>query len=193
MKTEWRVQPTNPLKTISKLSGTPGGLEGAAQLSHELRLGTGRFLPQRRALVGLSLIAVGAMGLISLYQMGAIRHLPEPPLPGLDADRVDSSPEAYRRFSTPDGVLGLSNYAVTMALVEMGGIDRARRHPWILIALAGKVVFDVGQMLRMIRDQWRKEKAFCFWSLLTAAATFASAPLVFAEAREAAKNIRSKQ
>ncbi len=51
------------------------------QLSRELRLGSGRFLQQRRKVLGLSLIAVGAMMPISLYQMGVIKHLPEPPLP----------------------------------------------------------------------------------------------------------------
>lgn len=51
------------------------------QLSRELRLGSGRFLQQRRKVLGLSLVAAGAMIPISLYQMGVIKHLPEPPLP----------------------------------------------------------------------------------------------------------------
>jgi hypothetical protein len=161
----------------------------SAELSRQLRGEPAGFLKQRRAVVGLSLVAIGAMGLISLYQMGVIKHLPEPRLTKLDADRVDASPEAYKRFSTPDAVLGLGSYAATMALAEMGGTDRARRHPWIPLALAGKVLFDVGQMLRMIRDQWTKEKAFCFWSLLTAAATFVTAGCVVGEAREAVRHL----
>ena len=43
------------------------------------------------------LAAAGSMGLIALYQMGIIRHLPEPPFPMLDADKVDASSEAYER------------------------------------------------------------------------------------------------
>jgi hypothetical protein len=72
----------------------------AEALSRELRLGSGRFLTQRRGIVGLSLLAAGSMGLITLYQMGIIRHLPEPPLPMLNADKVDASAEAYSRFSS---------------------------------------------------------------------------------------------
>lgn len=63
-------------------------------LSHQLREETGGSLKQRRAIVGLSLVAAGSMGIIALYQMGILKHLPEPPLPKLDADKVDASEEA---------------------------------------------------------------------------------------------------
>ncbi|MGH2498374.1 MAG: hypothetical protein ACRDIV_27075 [Ktedonobacteraceae bacterium] len=78
-----------------------------------------------------------------------IKHLPEPPLPSLDADKVDASAEAYSRFSTPDGVLGLGNYAVTMGLAAMGGQDRAQKQPWIPLMLAAKVAFDLSQGIRL--------------------------------------------
>ena len=99
------------------------------QLSRELRLGSGRFLQQRRKVLGLSLVAAGAMIPISLYQMGVIKHLPEPPLPRLDADAVDASPEAYAILATPDAVLGLGSYAVTAWLAAIGSEDRARAQP----------------------------------------------------------------
>ncbi len=63
----------------------------------------------RRGIAALSLIAVGSMSLISLSQMGIIKHLPEPPLPLLDADRVDASAEASSRFSTPGAKEGIGN------------------------------------------------------------------------------------
>src|SRR5579872_3153524 len=117
-------------------------------LSRELRSGSGNFLGQRRGIIGLAMVAAGSMGLITLYQVGLIKHLPEPPLPGLDADRVDASAEAYSRFSTPDGILGLGNYAVTMGLAAMGGQDRAKKQPWIPLMLAAKVAFDLSQGVR---------------------------------------------
>lgn len=79
-------------------------------LSRQLREGSGRSLARRRGIVGLSLVSVNAMGLIALYQTGIIEHLPEPPLAGLDADKVDASAEAYAYFSTPDAVIGLGSY-----------------------------------------------------------------------------------
>ncbi len=160
-----------------------------AELSRQLRGSGDGFLTQRRGIAALSLVAIGALGFISLYQMGLIKHLPEPRLPKLDSDRVDGSAEAYKRFATPDGVLGINSYALTMALAAMGGKDRARQAPWIPLALAGKVGFDLTQVSRMVRVQWRKYKAFSFWSLLSGAATLATAGLAFGEVREALREV----
>ncbi|MDQ6803026.1 MAG: vitamin K epoxide reductase family protein [Acidobacteriota bacterium] len=133
------------------------------------------------------------MALIALYQTGIIPHLPEPSLPKLDADRVDASPEAYEKFATPDAILGLGSYVATMGLAAMGGADRAKEQPWIPLALSAKMLFDVGQAVRLSVDQATKQKAFCFWCLLAAAATFASAPLIVPEAIEAARAMAGKR
>lgn len=162
------------------------------ELSDELRNGDGDDLRRRRGIVGLSLVAVGAMGMISLYQMGIIKHLPEPPLPRLDADMVDASPEAYSRLATPDGFLGLGSYAMTMGLAAMGGKDRARTQPWIPLALAAKVAFDTSQGIRLTVDQATKQKAFCSWCLLSALCTFATVPLVVPETRAAIRHLTDK-
>jgi hypothetical protein len=163
------------------------------ELGDELRNGSDGDLARRRGVVCLSLVAVGSMGLITLYQMGIIKHLPEPPLPRLDADRVDASAEAYSRFATPDGALGLGSYAVTMGLAAMGGRDRARTMPWAPIALAAKVAFDTFQAGRLSVDQATKYKAFCFWCLLSAASTFATVPLVIPEARAAIRRLTARE
>jgi len=159
------------------------------ELSEQLRHGDGDDLRRRRIVVELSLVAVSTMGLIALYQMGIIKHLPEPPLPRLDADRVDASPEAYSRFATPDGFLGLGSYAMTMGLAAMGDKDRARTQPWIVLALAAKVAFDTSQAVRLTVDQATKQKAFCFWCLLSAACTFATVPFVVPETRAAIRSL----
>ncbi len=157
----------------------------ARALSHELRTGRDAHLQRRRGVVALSLLAAASMGVVTLYQMGIIRHLPELPLPKLDADKVDASAEAYAKLETPDAVLGLGSYAATMTLAAMGAADRARTQPWLPLALAAKVGFDVLQAGKLTVDQWTKHRAFCSWCLLAAAATFAMAPLVVPEAREA--------
>jgi hypothetical protein len=150
-------------------------------LSQQLRTETGSFLGLRRGIVSLAMVASGSMGLITLYQVGIIKHLPEPPLPGLDSDRVDASAEAYSRFSMPDGILGLGNYAVTAGLAAMGGKDRAQEQPWIPLLLAAKVAFDTSQAIRLFFDQKNKYAAFCFWCLLAAGTTLATIPLVVPE------------
>jgi len=159
------------------------------ELSQQLRHGSGAYMAQRRGIVSLSLMAVGSMGLITFYQMGVIKHLPEPPLPNLNADKVDASAEAYSRFSTPDGVLGIGNYAVTMGLAAMGGQERARTRPWIPLALAAKVGFDVSQAIRLFFDQKTKQKAFCSWCLLAAGTTVAIVPLTIPETWAAIREV----
>lgn len=154
-------------------------------LSRELRLGSGRFLRLRRKVLGLSLVAAGSMMPITLYQMGVIRHLPEPPLPRLDADAVDAAPEAYAILATPDAVLGLGSYAMTAWLAAIGGEDRARTQPWIALALAVKVALDTAIGAKLTVDQWTKHRAFCSWCLLATAASIATVPFVIPEARAA--------
>ncbi len=161
------------------------------ELSKELRQGSGAFLTQRRAVVGLALANVASMGLIALYQMGIIAHVPEPPLPRFDADRVNGSPDAYAILETPDAILGLGSYAVTMALAAMGPPDRARTRPWVPLALAAKILFDAAQAGRLSLNQLIKQQAFCLWCLLTTGATLATVPLVVPEARAALRTLTS--
>ena len=163
-----------------------------AGLSRELRTGEGAFLGRRRQTVGLSLVASAAMGAITLYQMGLIRHLPEPPLPYLDADKVDAAPEAYNRAgtATPDAALGLANYGVTVVLAAMAGPDRARALPWLPLLLAVKVGVDALNAGYLTYEQVAKHKALCSYCLLASAATFATVPAVLPEARAAWNHLR---
>ncbi len=133
------------------------------------------------------MIASGSMIIVAAYQTGLIKHLPEPPSRFFNADKVDASEEACAKFATPDAILGLGSYAVTMGLAAMGGEERS---PPLDLALAGKVAFDVANAAKLTVDQWRKQKAFCFWCLIAASATFAMAPLVASNAGAAFRVLR---
>ena len=136
----------------------------ARELSRELRESEDQSIRLRRLATGLGLTAAGSMGLISLYQMGIILHLPEPPL-GLNADEVDASDEANEHFSTPDGVIGLRSYATTVALAASGGANRAEERPRLPLSLAAKVGFDAFQAARLTeavtaaKSWWRSSHA----------------------------------
>lgn len=160
------------------------------ELSEQLREGSGEFLERRRKIARLALLAAGSMGVISLYQIGVIKHLPDPPLPGFDSDRVDASGEAYSMFQMPDGPIGLGSYAATLGLAAMGGKDRAEEHPLIPLALAAKVAFDALQAGKLTVDQITKHRALCSYCLVAAGATFATVPLVLPEALAALRALR---
>ncbi|HEV2093928.1 MAG TPA: vitamin K epoxide reductase family protein [Rubrobacter sp.] len=163
------------------------------ELSRQLRQGSGRFLRNRRGVIGLSLGAIGSLGVVSLYQVGITGRVPEPRLPYLDADRVDAAPEAYAVLAMPDGFLGIASYALTAALAAAGGEDRATDRPWIPLALAAKVAFDAVQAGKLTLEQWTEHRAFCLWCLAAAGASFAAAPLVVPEARTALRELLSER
>ena len=100
---------------------------GARELSRELRNDQSGNMRRRRAVIALSSLGAASLGLIGLYRTGIIKHLPEPPMPYLDAEKVDASPEAYEWLSTPDAVIGVASFGATMTLAAMGGAERTRK------------------------------------------------------------------
>ncbi len=164
----------------------------AERISQELRGQASETLTRRRRTVALSLVASASMGLITLYQMGIIDHLPEPPLRRLDADKVDASGEAYALFQTPDAALGLASYAITLVLAAAGGADRAESQPLLPLALATKVAFDALWAAVLTAEQGLKHRRFCSWCLLAAGTTFAMIPAVVPETRRAWTALRTR-
>lgn len=159
-------------------------------LSWALREGQTPDLNRRRQVVGLSLVAAAAMGVVSLYQMGLVRKLPEPPGRHFDAAKVSGSAQGYAVLEMPDAPLALMSYATTLTLAAMGGADRARRMPLLPLALAGKVALDALVSAKLSADQATRYKAACIWCLSASAATWAMVPLVMPEAKEAWRNMR---
>ena len=160
------------------------------RLSDYHRHGDDDELQNRRRIVALSMVASAAMAAISLYQFGLLKKVPGLPLgKWFDGCKVNASPEAYQSVRTPDAFLGLVSYAATAALAAMGGPDRARRAPWIPIALAGKVTLDAAVAAKLTVDQPKKYRAFCELCLTAALATFATVPLAYREARVAVKHL----
>jgi DNA-binding MarR family transcriptional regulator len=86
----------------------------ARKLSEELRTSESGNLRRRRAVVGLSMLGTASLGLVALYQMGIIKHLPEPRVKLLNAEKVDASPEAYEWLSTPDALPGIASFGTTI-------------------------------------------------------------------------------
>jgi hypothetical protein len=159
--------------------------ENPAGLSAELRTSDEPLLRRRRQVVCLSLVSATCMGVVAAYQIGLIRHVPEPPLPLLDADKVDASPQAYEKLSTGDAFLGFVSYGVTMLLAAVGGARRHETHRSVPIAMAAKAVIDAAQAAKLTRDQWVHHRSFCSWCLAAAASTFAVVPAVLPELRAA--------
>jgi uncharacterized membrane protein len=162
----------------------------AAILSTDLRLSQSPLLRNRRRIAALSLLAMAGLSAISLYQLGIVKSLPEVPLRIFDSERVVSSKAAYAHFNIPDGVLGMGSFAATLALASIGGPGRARSHPALSLAFAGKVAVDVIEAATHSVRQWADFKSLCSWCLVPAVSSFIAGALVIPEARDAMRQIK---
>ena len=128
-------------------------------------------LRRRRRTATTALASATVMAGLSLYQLGVIRRLPELPLAGFDANRVDASAQAYQLLGAPDATLGVLSYSTTAALAALGG----EKAPVALSALvAGKAAIDLGWAGKLTLDQATKHRAACSWCLLATSLTIAT-------------------
>lgn len=160
------------------------------RLSEYLREGDDPELRRRRWVIGLSVLGTTAGQLVALYQTGIIKHLPDPPSGGLfDSDRVDASEYAYSRFSSPDAPLMIITYGVTAWLAGAGGPDRPRNAPWLPIAMAAKTLYDAATTVKLAREEWQDNRAFCAYCQTATLASFASAAFALPEAVRATRRL----
>lgn len=160
------------------------------QLSHELRGAQTPDLQRRRWIIGLSLLGTVMAQAVTLYQTGVVRRLPDPPLPGIDSNKVDASAYAYKRLSTPDGVMMLVSYGVTAWLAAAGGKDRAAAQPLLPLAMGLKVVGDTALALELGREEWQENRALCAYCQVATLASLALLALAYPETRRAVRALR---
>lgn len=149
-----------------------------------------------RAASAVSMVAVAATGVVSLYQLGLLRHLPDPPIRGFDADRVHKSAQAYMVLGLPDGPLAVASFSVTVALAAAAAAAAARRDrdsgrgaSWVRIALGVKAAADAAAAAKLTCDEAFKIRAWSAFSVLAAAATFAVLPLTLPAAFRSARTL----
>lgn len=164
----------------------------AERVSHDLRRNRSADMSRRRGAIGLSLFATAALGVVEAYQTGLIGSVPEPPLPGLDADRVDASGEAYYLLGTPDAALGIASAAVTMVLLGTGTADRATTKPALVLLTTAKAAGDALAGAYLFLEQIRRHRRVCSWCTGAAAAQAATFALLVPEARRAWRSRRRR-
>lgn len=80
---------------------------------------------QLRHIALLSSVGLADFIPISLYQLGVIRHLPDPPGSLFDSDKINSSKDA-QIAGIPDGVVSLVAYSATVALAGVALANRIK-------------------------------------------------------------------
>jgi uncharacterized membrane protein len=154
----------------------------------ELRDGESGSLRRRRGVALFAALGAIDFAVISLYQLGVIRHLPDPPGRIFDSDKVNASRTAYA-LGVPDGPLGLGLYALTLIFAGAGGSARSGRHPIFDVLLGGAVVAGVGGALHYLYDMVRHQRRACPYCLAGAATHFVMAPLALPGALAASRSL----
>lgn len=161
-----------------------------ATLSRELREGRSPDLTRRRWTIGLSIAGAAIGGVVTLYQTGIIKRLPDI-LPGriFDAEKVDASDYAYKRMQVPDATLMMMTYATTATLAAAGGAERATRQPALPLAMAAKAWYDLVTCVSLAWEEWAENKALCSWCQVATLISAATAALSLPEAIRAGRTL----
>lgn len=160
-------------------------------LRRELQKGDNENLKLRRGIIALSLLGMGAMTAVSLFQTGIVKHLPDPPLPDFDSDKVNSSDTAYA-LGVPDGTISLAGLAANIPLAAFGGGDRTEKMPLVPLAAAAKASVEAVVAGWYFYQMPTKEKKWCGYCILGAAANVGIAALTLMEAKNAWKSFSGK-
>lgn len=139
----------------------------------ELRNGNGSDLNQRRKVILLSAIGLIDFSIISLYQTGVIKHLPDLPHRLFDSDHVNASEDAYQ-FGAPDGPISATAYAAAMVLASVGGSEKTGRRPLFDIALGATLAGNALGGIYYLYNMIFKQKKICLYCTTGAAINIAS-------------------
>jgi uncharacterized membrane protein len=106
--------------------------------------------------------ALAALVPVALYQTGVISHLPDPPYPVFDSDRITQSKAAHP-FGIPDALLGLASFSVTLALIVTSRHNTKARG-----ALGVKLALDAGAAAFNATRQVVSYGKLCSWCMSAA-------------------------
>src|SRR5919198_1543002 len=173
-----------------ELSETIAGLK-AQQLRQELQQGETADVRRRRAIIGLSLIGMGAMAAVSLLQTGIVKHLPDPPLESFNSDKVNSSDTAYM-LGVPDGTVSLASLAANIPIAAFGGTQRAQEKPLIPLVAAGKAAIEAAFAAWYFYQMPARGKKWCGYCIVGALPNFGILALTIPEAKKALAHLRNR-
>lgn len=136
---------------------------------------------RRHSIVKLAAFAAANFTLGSLVQTGAIRRLPDPPIPGVDSYRVMTSRAAYP-FGVPDAPVALAFHATVMALAGLAIRVRPRRQRLIDRLIASGVLAGAVGVARYAIEMVRLRRA-CVYCIAAGATMLAMVPPALHNAR----------
>lgn len=157
------------------------------ELQRHIQHDEGRDMRLRRDTILVSLVGIASMAIVTLYQTGRLKHLPDPPTkwPHFHSDKVNASEEAFG-YGMPDGPIALLAHAGNLALASAGPPDRSQREPWLPLLAATVSAPQAAVAAKYLFYQMPKvDKAWCPYCVIDALTHFATLGLVIPEALKA--------
>ncbi len=141
-------------------------------LIKKIRENDSKAVVSRRRIAAIAAVGLVDFSVISLFQMGYIKHLPDLPGKIFDSDSVNSSKDA-ELLGMPDAPLSLVGYATTIAVAAAGNTE-GKYTKYLDLLLGGIVVgqaYGAGHYLyRMVTVQ----KKVCMYCVAGALLNFAA-------------------
>lgn len=154
----------------------------AKAIRDTLREGSSLSIHNRRKIILFSALGLCDFALISLYQSGVIKKLPDLPLPYFDSNAVNASKKAYAS-GLPDGTTGALMYAGTMILASYGGERNVGRGKIWDKLLMGAVTVGSIAGLQYLYDMAFKQKKICMYCVSGAILNLSMIPYAWSELR----------
>lgn len=158
-----------------------------SELSRSLRNTDDREMAYRRGVVMVSLLGIASMGLVSLFQTGTIKRLPDPPVrkPHFDSEKDNGSDEAYS-YGMPDAPLTVVMQALNLAIASAGPAGRVQNRPWLAFLATATASVQTAMAAKYLFYQMPKvDKAWCPYCVFDALTHFATLALTLPETRKA--------
>lgn len=126
----------------------------------------------RRQIAALATLGLLDFSLISLFQLGYIKKLPDVPGKYFDTEKVNSSEDAVI-LGVPDGVISLGAYTATIALATAA--SSFRKPSRVLdVALGGVLLAQAAGAAQYLVNMTFVQKRACVYCIAGAAINFAA-------------------
>ncbi len=149
----------------------------AEKIRKELRDGRSDELTRNRRIVALAAAGLVDFTIISLYQSGVLRRLPDLPGKIFDSNQVNAARKAYA-LGLPDGTTGAALFAVNMMLATAGGSRRSGRPAWMDLLLGASAVSGAGAAFQYLYDMVFKQSKACPYCIVGGLAHFGMVALM---------------
>lgn len=158
----WRVEEIDKRKAMKK----------EKTIIDEIRKDSSEATAYRRQIAALSALGLIDFSLISLFQLGFIKHMPDLPGKVFDTEKVNSSKDAVL-LGMPDGVISLGAYTATILLTTAA--TRFKKQSRLLdVAMGGVILGQAAGAAQYLYKMAFVQKKVCIYCVAGAAINFAS-------------------